>query len=141
MMSRIALISCVSKKKDYETFAYDLYISSLFKYALQYTQSINADRIYILSALYGLVEINERIKPYNKTLNGMTSKERKAWSQLVLEQMHMNELDLQNDEFIILAGNNYRQYLLEHIKNYQIPLKNLRIGEQLSYLKRSVSNE
>jgi hypothetical protein len=61
----------------------------------------------------------------------------------------LNELsrwtDLEKDEFIFLAGNKYRKYLLPHITNYKIPMEGLPIGKQLQWLtkqpKESHDNE
>jgi hypothetical protein len=44
------LISCVSQKLEHRAKAKDLYVSTLFRYNLQYAMSMNADRIFILSA-------------------------------------------------------------------------------------------
>jgi cytoplasmic iron level regulating protein YaaA (DUF328/UPF0246 family) len=137
---RIVLLSCVSKKKEFETTAANLYDSTLFNYAFQYAKTFNPDKIYIISALYGLLETDEIVKPYNKTLNEMNKRDRIEWSNVVLEQMRDKELDLKNDHFVILAGNNYRKYLLQHMVHYELPLEGKRIGEQLSFLKRSVQS-
>ena len=136
-MKRIILISCVSKKREHKPKAKYLYQSTLFKYALKYSQKLTPDKIYILSALYGLVELDEEINPYNKTLNKMKKIEKQEWSNKVLNQLKQKNIDLINDEFIILAGKNYREYLVDEIKNYKIPMEGLGIGEQLSFLKRN----
>ena len=136
-MKKIILISCVSKKREYKTKAKDLYQSTLFKYALKYAQKLNPDKIYILSALHGLLELDDEINPYNKTLNKMKKIEKQQWSNKVLNQLKQKNLDLVNDEFIILAGKNYREYLVNEIKNYKIPMEGLGIGEQLSFLKKN----
>lgn len=140
-MKKIVLLSCVSKKKNYTTTAENLYESTLFKYSLEYAKMMNADKVYILSALYGLLELNQEIEPYDKTLNKMKEKEKREWSEKVLNQMFQKGLDFEKDKFIFLAGNNYRKHLLKKIKNYEIPMKGLAIGKQLSYLKRSVESE
>jgi len=49
--------------------------------------------------------------------------------------------DLQRDHFIILAGERYRHFLLPHLTFCEVPLKGLRIGEQLQYLKKQVCDE
>lgn len=54
MTKKIGLISCVSKKLNCKTKAKDLYTSPLFKYSLAYARKLNPDKIYILSAKYGL---------------------------------------------------------------------------------------
>ncbi|MGB9940120.1 DUF6884 domain-containing protein [Methanosarcina sp.] len=133
-MAKIVLISCVSKKLPYKAKAKDLYISTLFKYNLKYARSLSPDKIFILSAKYGLVDSEAEIEPYDKCLINMSSKEIKEWADCVIDQIK-KEADLEEDEFIFLAGEKYRKYLLPHILNYQIPLKGLGIGKQLQYLK------
>ena len=134
-MARIILISCVSKKLSEKAKAKYLYISPLFKYNLAYAKQLAADNIFILSAKYGLVNLDDEIAPYNQTLNNMKIEERKKWSDKVLNQLKI-VADLEKDEFIFLAGEKYRKYLLNHIKNYKIPLKGLGIGKQLGFLKK-----
>jgi cytoplasmic iron level regulating protein YaaA (DUF328/UPF0246 family) len=133
-MRKIVLISCVSVKLSHKARAEDLYISPLFKYGLSYAKTLHPDKIYILSAKYGLLELDEIIEPYNTTLNTMKSNEIKEWSERVLIQLN-KKVNLNSDQVIFLAGNNYRKYLIPHIKDYIIPLKNLGIGKQLKFLK------
>lgn len=137
-MAKIVLISCVSKKVTHPAFAKDLYISSLFRFSYQYALSLCPDRVFILSAKYGLVPEDAVISPYNLTLNAMCSKEIQEWSR---EASHaINEYtDTENDEFIFLAGERYRRHLLSSIKNYKIPMKGLRIGEQLAWLRQQLN--
>lgn len=130
------LISCVSKKLDNKAKACELYISPLFKFNLKYAGRLGADRIFILSAKYGLVGLNEEIETYNQTLNNMKNDEIKAWAEKVLQKLN-NVADLKKDEFIFLAGERYRKFLVPHIVNYKIPLKGLGIGKQLKFLKEN----
>ena len=139
-MTKIILISCVSKKLNYKAKAKNLYISPLFNYNLKYAHSLKPNKILILSAKYGLIDLDDEIEPYNKTLNRMTKIERKQWSEKVLKQLN-KIADLEKDEIIFLAGNNYREYLIPFIKNYKVPLKGLSIGKQLRYLKEKLKNE
>ena len=139
-MAKVVLISCVSKKLHHKSKAQDLYISPLFKKNLQYAKSLNPDKIFILSAKYGLLRLNEEIEPYNKTLNKMRSKEIKEWANSLLNQLKKST-DIENDEFIFLAGDNYRKFLLSHIKHYKIPMQGLSIGKQLQWLSKRIKNE
>ncbi|WP_407282111.1 DUF6884 domain-containing protein [Methanolobus sp. WCC1] len=134
-MAKNILISCVSKKLDHKSKAEDLYISTLFKYNLQYAKSLGADRIFILSAKHGLLNLEEEIEPYNQTLNNMKAGEIRKWSNKVLSQLK-DSTDIKNDNFLFLAGASYRKNLLPHISNYEIPLEGMRIGEQLQHLKK-----
>jgi hypothetical protein len=138
-MRKIVLISCVSVKLSHKAKAEELYISPLFKYGLTYAKKLRPDKIYILSAKYGLLELDKVIEPYNTTLNTMSSSEIKTWSERVLSQLK-EKVDLDSDQIIFLAGENYRKYLIPHIKKYSIPLKGLGIGKQLKFLKEQTEH-
>lgn len=134
MRKRIVLISCVSKKLPHSAKVKNLYISTLFKLNLKYANTLSTDSIYILSAKHGLLSLNQEIEPYEQTLNNMHANEVKEWANKVKQQLTAITL-LEEDEFIFLAGDKYRKYLLPHIKHVQIPLEGLRIGKQLQRLK------
>ena len=136
-MEKIVLISCVSKKLPNKSKAQDLYISPLFRYNLEYAKSLKPDKIFILSAKHGLLNLDEEIEPYNETLNEMNSNEVKEWANSVLNELS-KVCDIKKDEFIFFAGDKYRKYLISHINNYKIPLKGLGIGKQLKYLKENL---
>jgi len=133
MMNRIILISCVSQKQAYKCKARDLYISALFKKNLHYALKLVPDQIFILSAKYGLVGLEDEIEPYELTLNTMSAPQIKSWANGVLRQLN-EKADLQHDQFIFLAGEKYRKYLMPQLANVEVPLEGLRIGEQLQRL-------
>ena len=133
-MKKIILISCVSQKLSQPSKAENLYISSLFKYNLKYAKSLNPDKILILSAKYGVVELEQTIEPYDLTLNNMRDNEIKSWADNVLIQLK-KQADINSDEFVFLAGVKYRKHLVRHLHKFTIPLKGLKIGYQLQKLK------
>ncbi len=133
---RVVLISCVSKKRCVTSMAKEMYISPLFKGAYKYAKKINADKIFILSAKYGLLEENDVIEPYNETLNKKNNLEIKLWAKKVLARLS-SKTDLKSDEFIFLAGERYRRYLVDEIEHVLIPLKGMPIGKQLSFYKEN----
>ena len=118
--------------------AKDLYTSDLFRSALEYAYYQKADKIFILSAKYGLLELDQVIAPYEMTLNKMGEPQKRAWASTVIKALQQ-KTDLQSDQFIILAGENYRKYLIPALKHYEIPLEGLAFGQQLHELKRRVS--
>jgi hypothetical protein len=134
MRKKIVLISCVSQKLPHRAKARDLYVSTLFKLNLKYANSLSPNEIYVLSAKHGLLELEREIEPYEQTLNNMRTAEIKEWANNVLQQLR-SVASLEEAEFIFLAGDKYRKYLLPHIKNAVVPLEGLRIGEQLQRLK------
>ena len=132
-MKRIVLISCVSMKLNCSAKASDLYISPLFKKALAYGHTLNPHNIFILSAKYHLVPLDQIINPYDLTLNDMSTREINAWADKVIEQLK-DKADLDRDEFVFFAGANYRRFLTPRMKRYKIPMEGLGIGKQLRFL-------
>lgn len=133
---RIVLISCVAKKRNIPSFAKDMYVSPLFKGAYQYAKRLKADRIFILSAKYGLLEEGDVIEPYNETLNKKSASEVKIWAEKVLASL-AEKTDLQKDEFVFLAGERYRKYIIGNLKYTNVPLLGQSIGKQLAFYKEN----
>ena len=134
-MKNIVLISCVSKKLDKKSTAESIYTSSLFKKNLKYAKSLKPNEIYILSAKHGLLKLTDEIEPYDKTLNNMRSNDIKEWSKTVVNQLK-SVADLKNDEFTFLAGEKYRKFLIPELSKIKIPMKGLKIGQQLQWLTK-----
>jgi cytoplasmic iron level regulating protein YaaA (DUF328/UPF0246 family) len=132
-MKRIVLIACASRKRAEPCKARDLYVSPLFKKNLRYAERLDPDRIFILSAKYGLVDLEDEIEPYNWTLNSMPADEVKFWARQVIEQLS-KRADLQQDQFVFLAGMKYRKYLIPHLAHVEVPFEGLTIGKQLRRL-------
>ena len=64
---QVAFIGCTKRKKGYPCPAYEMYsMSALFRKAYAYCND-HYDRVYILSAKYGLVEPKAIIEPYDIT--------------------------------------------------------------------------
>lgn len=136
---KIVLISCVKSKLNTPSKAKDLYTSDLFRSALQYAYFLKADKIFILSAKYGLLELEQVIAPYEMTLKTMGEPQKRAWANTVINVLRQ-KTDLQSDLFIILAGEEYRKYLIPSLKHYEVPLEGLAFGQQLHELKPRVSS-
>ena len=126
---RIVLLACSkSKQKTNGTLpARDLYTGSLFKESLSYAENkLNPtpDRIYILSALHHLVELNQPLCYYNLCLRDLKAAAQKAWAEVVKDQLIQEGCKLQNDEFIFLTGRDYYIHLLPYLNNYMLPMAN-----------------
>lgn len=135
---KIALISCVKQKADKPQKARNLYISSLFVKSLEYAEKINVDKIYVLSAKYGLVPIDKVIEPYEKTLNNMKKNERVEWANEVLSELSKVS-DIMKDEYYILAGKNYYENIYKRLKNVKIVMEGLQLGQRLQFLNKELS--
>jgi len=139
-MSKIVLVSCASKKLSSPSKAKDLYISPLFKKQLAYAQTLYPDKLFILSAKYGLLETEKIIEPYDLTLNFLSIQDVKKWADKVLHQLQQ-VTHLDSDEFVFLAGERYRKFILPKLKHFTVPLKGLGIGKQLQWLKEELKDE
>lgn len=144
----IVLLSCVAKKLDGTHPAHILYSKSdLFKKSFDYTvQVVKPKGIFILSAKLHLINFKEKISKYDKTLNKMGKKEKEEWATEVVKQLRdtfeIKGRKLEDYNFIILAGKNYYEGLLEYLPNYEIPLGKLKVGERLSILgKATIQNK
>lgn len=113
--------------------AREMYTSSLFKKMMCYALSLEPKDIFILSALHGLLFLDEVISPYEKTLKNMGEQEKRAWAKRVLTSLS-ERCDLQNDQFVILAGAPYRKYLTPELLEYSVPMEGLAFGQQLKWL-------
>ncbi len=128
------LIGCVKTKKEGRLKAVDKYNSPLFKKELEYAKKIcnNVNDIYILSAKYGLIELDKIIDDYNLTLNNFSEKEKKKWAVSVIIQSRKYNFK-KDEEIIFLCGNNYSKYLKMYFTNYKDPTQNLSLGNTLKW--------
>jgi len=145
-MQKIVLIACVAKKRPFKSKAKDLYISQLFKYSLAYAYSLNPDKIFILSALHYLLDLETEIEPYNVTLSNipkakikkglrvLNREEKAIWGEKVVNLLSKHA-DLQNDQFIFLAGQEYIKPIKPSLTNTDDRLKGMGIGERIRFLK------
>lgn len=131
---RIGLLSCTKQKQGYPCKASIMYSASP-RFALAYMYAKRTcDRIYILSAKYGLIHEDTVIEPYNTTLKDQSDSERRNWADKVLTdlgQLH----SLTDNEYIIIAGMNYCEHLLPRLRNYKRPLQGVPLGSWIPALK------
>ena len=138
-MAVVALISCTKSKMDFACTAKELYSkSNLFRHSYWYA-GIIADKIYILSAKHGLVDENAVIEPYDETLLDKNVKEKETWAAKVIESL-AEVTDLENDEYVILAGKAYYQKLLPRLRNVQLPLEGVSLFDRPGVLNDLINN-
>jgi len=123
-MEKIVLISCAAREINNKTNKKNIYITEAFKKTIDYARSLKPDKIFFLTANQGLLGENEELYVSSNTLDDKKDDEVREWARVVLEQLKL-QTDLLQDEFIFLAGYNYRKYIIPHIKNYKISLLGL----------------
>ena len=138
-MKTIILIQCSGKKMPHMAKAKDLYIGPLKNTILFAKRNFPNAEILILSALHGLVDPETEIDPYNVSCKELSKTEQKAWASRVTSQLSQKS-SLVEDQFIILAGVCYREYLLPSLRNYIIPMEGLRIRRTTTLFGYSLMN-
>lgn len=137
---KIALISCSKQKQNHLCMACEMYApSSLFSKQFEYAKS-SCDKVFILSAKYGLIAEDTIIEPYDVTLNDFSASEKSAWAVKVILELKQ-KTDIQNDTFYFFAGKNYYSGLIQNLPNYRLPLHGLAIGERLSKLDKLLKQD
>lgn len=134
---RIALIACSSSKAPAEEEARRLYQGTLFHKSVMFAEK-TCNEWAVLSAKYGLVRPNERIQPYDETLNTKTRADRLNWAGRVVESIRA-EWNCIPCVFVFLAGAKYREGVLEALSaipdvSVEVPMQGLGIGRQLQWL-------
>lgn len=112
-----------------------MYIGAFTSRVIAYGESLPRDKLFILSAKYGLLEEDDIIEPYSITLKDMSDKQILMWANKVARQL-MEKCDVKEDMFYILCGERYYRYLIDRvIKNYTIWMRGKRIGYKQSFLR------
>lgn len=147
-MKKIVLISCVSRKGKIKSKAKDLYKGPLFSNSLAYALALKPDKIFILSALHHLLDLDTEIEPYDVTLSYVSPDKRKkkpnlkvltheeanVWGTKVIEQLKQ-VVDLKNDKFVILAGQCYLKPIQNSLTHIEEPLNGIIQGKRPTKLK------
>ena len=129
-MRPIYLIACSGKKLDRAAPARDLYQGQAFKFSLAAAERVGADAV-ILSALHGLVELDQVLEPYNCTLADMDKAGRAQWAYWTNKALQNRIAPSQR--VVVLAGSNYAAACGGF--NAELPLRGQGIGQQLKTLK------
>lgn len=136
-MGKVVLIGCTKSKDPNAKVAKDLYSTSvLFRLELEYADSLRCP-VHIISAKYGFLNLDSPVSYYDETLNRYGKEKLRQWGEMVTGQL-ADKYDLDNTEFIILAGKKYYEYLKV---NKNMPLGNTKIGDRLKQLKKLIGEE
>jgi hypothetical protein len=116
--------------------AKDLYDSRLFRRRRSYAER-RGRRWFILSALYGLVDPDAIIEPYDLALKEVSARERSSWGERVVGQLEERVGSLKGLVFEVHAGAEYVRAIEVLLSRKgaltSLPLVGLRIGEQLHW--------
>ncbi|EHQ36201.1 tRNA-guanine transglycosylase DpdA [Methanoplanus limicola] len=133
----LIITSCTKNKleipDDKPVAAKDLYLGTLFDKVKKYSAAMGYEYM-IISAKYGLLSPDDKIKTYNKVLS------KKSDADDIRDQVEEKLTPLLNDydKILVIAGKNYREVLNGVIDDRFYILKKGGIGEMLHVLKDSL---
>lgn len=137
-LADICLVACSAGKAPSKMPAKGLYTSALFRKSQAFANQY-CGRWFILSAKHHLVTPDERISPYDETLNDAAAKQRVAWANETFSQLCARCPP--SASIMLLAGERYRRGLVPLLRHrgHEVmePLKGLSIGRQLQWLSRA----
>jgi tetratricopeptide (TPR) repeat protein len=88
--TRIGLISCTKRKKDYVCTARELYSESPnFNWWLSFAEG-NYAHTYVVSAKHGLMELTQILYPYDRRLDEYNEGEREAWASFIAARLRLD---------------------------------------------------
>lgn len=140
-MARIAFIACSKTKAKDAMPAAALYTSPLFKKSLLAALDL-ADKVYILSAEHGVLDLGDHVAPYDTTLKTMRREARFAWGARTGEQL--TKVLRPHDTAVMLCGQEYLAPIMPKLEEIgvvvEVPLGILSLGMRLQKLSQ-MNNE
>ncbi|MEK6879670.1 MAG: DUF6884 domain-containing protein [Nanoarchaeota archaeon] len=135
-MKRVALIPCSKNKikTGGEVKAVDLYSASLlFRKILHFVLKQKYDKIFIISAKYGLLRLNQKIQYYDSSLKNISKIERVKWGDIISSKL--NKILDKSDYIDFYIPKIYIKYISKNLQiNHKNILQGMRIGERLHFL-------
>jgi uncharacterized protein DUF6884 len=136
-MRSICILSCSASKREFPTWAENLYASESFFLSRRYAEA-NFDAWAVLSAKHGLLLPGDIVSPYDRSINSLSQSERKALVDAL--RCRLTALNLASDsEFTSLCVPEYGELLeMAHIKPRQANFATLPKDERNSHLRAVV---
>lgn len=135
-MRDIAFVACCKTKARVPMPAGALYTSALFRKSLLAALS-HAEQTWILSAKHGLLALEDRISPYEKTLKTMTARQKVQWADQTAKQLQ--KILKPNDVVTMYCGEEYIGPLRSHLAalgcRIREPLRGQALGCRLQSLR------
>lgn len=137
----IGLIACSARKLQHQARVRELYCSALFRWSLEWAAQ-RCERVYVLSALHGLVKLDDVLEPYDAKLSSPNSSIAGMWGKRVAGDLTAHEgfaFDI-----IALAGTGYVRPVRAALDvlgwsgRLDEPLYGMFVGERLGWLRKEL---
>jgi hypothetical protein len=127
----IYLVACGKEKVNHPVRARDMYTGSYFQACLKYAEMKKNDGVYVLSAKYGIVDLEQVIEPYDIAIDDFDAIEIEQVKEQVIEK------GLLNENVIVLGGKRYVKFAQKIWKHAYSPLKG-GLLKQIAWLNQEV---
>lgn len=117
----IVFIACSKSKLNRPCKAKELYTpSAIFCKRMAYAKKLTSeDKIFILSAKYGLLKLDDPVEYYDCYLGKQDALYKFEWKQKALKQMKEANIDF-NEEVYFATGTEYWKMLTSSFKNFKV---------------------
>lgn len=132
----VGLVGCGKAKKKHKAKARAIYTSPAFRMALEIAER-RCDEALILSAEHGVVEPDQEIEPYDKTLAKMPKREREAWVAKVQASLR-RRFEARKIRYLVLAGAAYASAVTGLGCDVEEPMRGLTQGQRMRWLSENV---
>jgi hypothetical protein len=130
----VALVGCGKSKAATPCWARQLYTSTLFRRSLAFAEH-RAERVLIVSALFGLVLPDAPMEPYDARLEDLDAQEQRAWAASIARDLGPGD----GRQLLLLAGGPYAQLLAPALEAIgwavDQPLRGKMVGQRQGWLK------
>jgi len=134
----IAILGCGKAKLDGLHRARDLYTGNLFRAHLRLAEALAPRLIYVTSAKYGLVGIDQEIDSYDLTLAELGRAELGVWRRDIAGRV--DDLADHSELVLVLAGAAYASWVDGCHRRTVRPLAGMMVGERLSFVAHTVGS-
>lgn len=129
----IVIITCGQDKAITKSRAEKMYTSGYFRQCLRWAKAkTSPDKVFILSAKYGLLRLDDLIMPYDLKMGQSGS----VLPSQVYEQA--KALGIENEKILSTAGIEYRKILDTVFPNISYPFDGMTIGYRAEAMKKDL---
>lgn len=136
----VALLSCTKEKLNKRCSVIEMFSNCTeFKAAYDYA-SLAADKVFVLSSKYGLLECDDEIDPANENMAVKPPYEKRLWAANVIDKLS-RQCNPEEDEFLIFAEKQYFEYLTGELRKTHFPLSGVADALKFKKLQEMESEE
>ena len=132
----VVVVPCGGRKRTRPVPAGAMYVGSYHQACRRYARRIGADRVLVLSARHGLVELHERIEPYELRMG------RPGCVGVETLRLQAERLGIRHAAVVVVGGREYVERAVAVWPDALAPLRGCRgIGEQLARMNNANPQE